>query len=132
MAGQWKDFKIESLQGDEIPSSDVNAEKNFKHPTKKQFLRWTVNVKNANLVMSTGWLMLMAATLPFTDGLFTNLVNCNLQNDFDSFKFGYLVLDLVVDHGGLHSLPHPVDWFADHHILANFKYVLNIIAMFNA
>ena len=92
MAGQWKDFKIENLQGDEIPSLDANAEKNHKHPTKKQFLCWTVNVKNANLVMSTRWLMQMAAALPFADGSFTNLVHCDAPDDFDSFEFGYLVI----------------------------------------
>ena len=132
MAGQWKDFKIEHLRGDEIPSTDVHAEKNYKHPTKKQFLRWTVNVKNANLAMSAGWLMPMAATLPFADGAFSNLGNRDVADDFDSFEFGYMVIDLVIDHGGLHSLPHPVDWFADHHIVANFKYIVNSIAMFNA
>ena len=38
----------------------------------------------------------------------------------------------MVDNGGLHSLPHPVDWYADHHIVANYKYMVNAIAMFNA
>ena len=87
MAGQWEDLKIKNLQGDEIPFSDANAEKNYKHPMKNQFLCWTVNVKNANLAMSTGWLMLMAAALPFADGKFTNLVNHDLLDDFDSFEF---------------------------------------------
>ena len=132
MTNNWKDFKILNLRGDEIPSADPNAEKTFKHPNKKQFLRWTVNVKNANVAMGTGWLMLMAAALPFHDGTFDQLCHADLPDDFDTFQFGYCVLDFVVDHGGLHSLPYPVEWWGNDVIVANYKYVINSIAMFNA
>jgi hypothetical protein len=76
----WKDFRIEPLRGEEIPNKDPTAEKKFKKPTKKQYLRWLVSFKNALQALGMAWMMPMAMTLTFTAR------NCSYEGTIPSVR----------------------------------------------
>ena len=96
----WKDFRVENLQGDEIPSKDANASKQYKHPMKEQFLRLEIKVKITNLALGTGWHLPMAAALRFELGTFLNMMSIRC---IDAFPRIYGVADealLEIDEMG--------------------------------
>ena len=128
----WKDFRIDPLRGDEIPNKDQNAEKKFKKPSKKQYLRWLVNFKNALQALGLSWMIPMAMALPFSDGAFDQLIDVRIPDEHDSVFFQLKVVERAIAAGALMEIPMFDDWDVGENLTDNFRWVIKQIAMFNA
>ena len=96
----WKDFKIPALQGTEI--SEKNGEEIHAKPTKIQYTRRRVAVTKCLDAMNLTWMITVALGMWFEGGIFVQLIVDYKQDDFESFVFKYIVVQLALDAGVKH------------------------------
>ena len=129
MPAEWKNFRIPPLVGSEI--GDKDGEKTYSKPTKMQYTRWMVGVSKCLDAMNLMWLIPMALSLKFEGGIFPLIVHEDEADDFDSFIFQYIVLQMALD-AGARNLPFYDAPFAFGHVEPNYERVIEQVKMFSS
>jgi hypothetical protein len=132
----WKDFKLENLRGTIIHNSDPEAEKAYSAPTLAQYSKWMIGIKKTLTAIRAIWMLKMAMSLPYKDGVFTNIVDPDFEEFFDTYAFQYVAVTMAIEAGGQNSLPFPNNpqrnnEYGDH-LDENYRYVTDCIAAFSA
>ena len=132
----WKDFHVEKLRGTLIQNADIDAVPQYQTPTKAQYTRWMVNIKKTIGACRQHWIPAAALKLEYKNGEFAPIVDPDYEDNFDGFAFKYIVIQNVIDAGGLHCLPQQSDPQRDmawgDHLDENYRYAFDSIAAFSA